>query len=122
VDRRLTRRRVVGDRDRGRAGTALLGIPFPGVIHEHLTHHPRGQRKEVCPVMRGHGVCPHQPEIGLMDKRRGLQGVVRRVCSEASPGDPAELVVDKRQQAIVRIAVAVAPLTQKNGDLVFRGA
>jgi hypothetical protein len=57
-----------------------------------------------------------------MNESCGLQGVVRRVCSEARSSDSTKLMVDQRQQAVVSLAVAVPPLPQEHGDFVIRSA
>src|SRR5579864_427221 len=58
----------------------------------------------------------HQPNICLVDERRGLQGLVRPAAPQITPGQRMELAIDMRRKLFERGGIAVAPLHQQLGD------
>ena len=60
------------------------------------------------------------PEVGLIHKRRGLQGIPCPLPSHAAPGNPLELLVNERGKAGERGVVAVAPRQEKPGNFAGR--
>ena len=110
VQRRQDVRLVVGDRNRigqrdaAEAGPALLGAAGARALDEDLPHRPRGDADEmalVVPRRAGAG----QPEVGLVDERRRLEGLARPLPPHVGPGDPAQLVVNERRDLLGRLAV-----------------
>ena len=45
---------------------------FACVINQNAPHHPRGNAEEVGTVLPGDAVLSHQPQVRLVDERRGL--------------------------------------------------
>jgi hypothetical protein len=52
---------------------ALLGTPGPGGVHQDASHDASGDGVEMPAVRQRDRRLVGQPEIGLMDQRRGLQ-------------------------------------------------
>lgn len=53
----------------------------------------------------------------LVDECRRLEAVPDTLSRHAAPGDPVELVVDERNQAVEGTLVALAPFEQQSGDV-----
>ena len=58
-----------------------------------------------------------QPEIGLVDERRGLEAVARALSRHAAPRDAVKLPVDERNQPLEGALVAPPPFEKQPGDL-----
>jgi hypothetical protein len=54
----------------------------PGVVDQDPTHHLRGHREEVIPVLPPRALLRNQPDVRLMDERRRLQRVSAAFSSE----------------------------------------
>src|SRR5262249_41654234 len=54
-----------------------------------------------------------EPEIGFVDKGRGLQRVACALPAHIVPGEPAELVVDEWHQLVERRFVSITPVNQQ---------
>ena len=60
--------------------------------------------------LRRRGFTIHEPKVGLVHERRGLQDVVAALGFQTCAGHAPQFVVDGRQQTIERCLVAVAPI------------
>ena len=76
---------------------ALLAEPPPGMIHEDLPHGSRRDTIKVDPVAEGE-VATDEFEIGLVDQRGRVQGVVGAFAVHQAAGHPAQLLVDQREE------------------------
>ena len=56
-----------------------------------------------------------QPQVRLVDERRGLQGVADAFPSQITSGDSLQLGVDERQQLVERGLVAATPGVEQSG-------
>jgi len=68
--------RVV-DRHAHGVAAALLAVPVPREFHQDPTHRLRGDGEEVRAVLPLDPVEIDEPDIGFVDKRRGLKRVAR---------------------------------------------
>ncbi len=57
-----------------------------------------------------------QPQVGLVDQSRALQGVSRTLPLEMMPGDVAEFLVDQRNQRFKGFLVARLPAHEQFAD------
>ena len=85
-----------------------------------MPHHLRGDRKEVRAILPVDVALIDQLHISLVDQAGRLQRAVAAFVRHVARGDHVELVVDERDQAIERRAVAVLPLAQQHRDLCRR--
>jgi hypothetical protein len=106
---------IVQDQLHGGAGT-LGRLMLARVIDQDAAHHLRGQREKVRAVLPGNPVLPHQPQVRLVDQRRGLEGVVRPLASQIRAGSSPQFTVDHRYQIVARLQVTTAPRTQQAAD------
>ena len=58
-----------------------------------------------------------QPQIKLVDERRGLEEVTGTFGAHALPGGAMEFAVDVRCQLLERLLIAAAPGVQQTGDI-----
>jgi hypothetical protein len=73
----------------------------------------------VPPVALG---CANQPVVRFVDQRGRLQGVAGRLGGQTGGGEPAQLVVDQRQQLRGGVGVALREVGQDLGNFVHRRA
>jgi hypothetical protein len=62
----------------------------------------------------------HQPEVGFMDERRGLQRMARTLAAHVTLGHPAQLPIDERHEFVERDLVPVAPVNEPSGHVLCR--
>ena len=85
----------------------LAALP-PGVLDEDAAHRLGGGGEEVAaPIPAPVAAVADEAQIRLVDQRGGLEGLPRGFAGQASGGQPAELLVDQRQQSrgLLRIAL-----------------
>ena len=64
----------------------------------------------------------HQPQIGLVHQRRGLERVPGPLAAQTARREPAQLVVDQREDLVEHLGAAGAPLLEQERDLAGRAA
>lgn len=57
-----------------------------------------------------------EPHEGLVDERRGLEGVTLALTAQLAPGEQPQFVVDEWNDAGERAFIALAPSGQQVGD------
>lgn len=80
------------------------------MIDKYPAHHLRGDAKEVSPVLPGDACLIYKPDVCLVNKRGGLQRVVRSLATQIALSEAAQLTVDHRQQVIKRGLVTFVPI------------
>ena len=90
------------------SAAAFTVAAFAGEIDQHLSHHPRRDAEEVCPVFPVDALCANQADVGLVDQRGGLEGVASALTAHIAPCQPPQLCVDQWDQPIQRRAVTGA--------------
>src|SRR5437867_2549960 len=107
VDRpvsRLARTRACPSRVPSRRGVARRANPArarpdarfamgAGEIDKDAAHQGSGDGEEVGSVPQRHMVGINQPEVGLVDQRRGLQRMARPFACHVAVREPAKLIV-----------------------------
>jgi hypothetical protein len=116
---RLVQRQQVFGALRGSDGEAIEVEPLApaapldaaasaGAFDEDAAHGLGGGGEEVpAAVPRRRLVHVHQAKVRLMHQRRGLERLPRLLLGEPLPRQPAQLVVDQRQQLIGGLGVAL---------------
>ena len=62
-----------------------------------------------------------EPEIRFVDECRGLEHVAAALSRHVSPGDPAQLRLNRRQQLVQSRVVPGLPREEQLGDVRSRG-
>src|SRR5262249_22717741 len=76
----------------------------PGPLDEDPPHGLGGGGEEVAAAVEV--LVTHQPQIGLMDQRGGVEGMAGGFRGQARGGELPQLVVDERQEVGSSLAVA----------------
>ena len=84
-----------------------------GGVHQDASHHPRRDREEVRAVLPLHLVGGGQPQIDLLDERRGLECVMWAFAAHVSPRQQAQLVMHERHEPIEGGCFAATPCQQQ---------
>src|SRR5262249_57440371 len=127
--RRRVQRQEVISRVRGRRhdviqgdavpAAAVLGAPLPpGVVHQDVTHGFGRCGEEVAAAVPVPFQATHQAEISLVDQGGGLESLSGLLVGQFLGGQPAQLLVDQRQDAAGGGRIAVGNSFKKLGDLV----
>jgi len=99
---------------------AFGGLPPACVIDEHLTHRAGGDGKKVRAVAGMKGGAVGQLHICLVDERRRVHRTLPELTAKLASGDPAQVVVDKRDDAIHCLAIAAASCMKQARHLAPR--
>ena len=97
---------------------ALEPVTPARVIHQDVAHRARRHREEVGAVGPSLLFLIGQPEVGLMDERRGLQGVARLPARQITTGHPVQLIVDQGQHGLDRRLVSLPLSAEHLRDLL----
>jgi len=123
VERDEVRRALVRDdecfieRHLRRVTAALLVVPRAGMVHKDVPHDTGRHGQKMCAILPRDGFRVDQPEIGLVDERRGLKAVVDPLAPDVALRDAMQLLVNQRDEALQRILVSLSPFEQQAGDL-----
>jgi len=107
---------VVGESHDFHVAAAFSGVPSARLIDQDLPHQTRGEREKVRPVAQLDAIEINQPQVRLVNERRRLEHVPSRLRSETCVRDPAQFVIDERNEALQRVAVALLPGEQHLRD------
>jgi hypothetical protein len=77
--------------------------------------------KEVRAILPAHTLDIHQTKIGLVDQRRGLEGLPGMLLAHVPVGDLVQFGVDQRRQLVEGRLVAITPGAQQPGYFQRRG-
>jgi hypothetical protein len=91
----------------------------PGVIHEHAPHHVRGDGEELHPVNPLGARLVHEPEVCLVDDGGRGERVAYGLESQLPVGNPRQVSVDERDEAVQRARNSVAHVAEHLGDRVL---
>ena len=99
---------LVGQVDAAEPAAPLLSGLAAGVLDEDAAHGlGRGGEEVAAAVPAAVGVAADQPQVGLVDQGGGLERLPGLLLRQPPGGQPAELVVDQRQQALGGLGVAL---------------
>ena len=91
-----------------------------GVIDQDETHDLSGDGEEVIAALPVDAVLAYQPHKGFVDQGRRLERVARSFARHVTAGEPLQVIVDKREERIKGLAVAVAPGGEQRSDFGSR--
>ena len=78
-------------------------------IDQDPSHRPRRHRKEVGAVLPADLIDLDQAQVGFVHERRRLQRVPRPLPAHVMQREPAQLLVDQRDQPVEGIGLASTP-------------
>ena len=88
--------------------TAALGCqPPPGMFDQDAAHRLGCRAEKVGAILKRRSVLAAEPKPGFVDERGGLEGVTRSFARHLLRRQPAEFVIDQRQQ--FRSSLRIAP-------------
>jgi hypothetical protein len=92
---------------------STLGCPVMArVIHQHLAHQPGGNCQEMRAVVGFERSLVNQTQIRLMDQSGALQCMTGTFGPQLASRDVAQLLIDKRNQALEGILVSRPPTNE----------
>ena len=94
------------------AAAALLARPRPRVVHQDPPHGDGNDGQEAVAILGGQLMLLEQPEVDLVDEGRSRQRVIGSFAMKLTARNPAQLVIDQRDQPVDRLWVARTPLRQ----------
>jgi len=87
----------------------LLIMPCPSMVHQNPPHQAGSHGQEMRPILPRNLVGINQPDVGLVDERRGLKTMAGSLPCEASSGDQVEFPVNAGNQLREGGIVALPP-------------
>jgi len=106
--------------DAAEASGASLGVVLAGVVNQDLTHDVGSKADEVGATVPVDALTG-EAEVGLVDDRGGLEGMVGALAAHVSLGEAMQLRVNQRQQTACGGGVAVVHGFQELGDFTRIG-
>jgi hypothetical protein len=101
------------------AATALVGETPTGVVDQPTSHFGRHQPKESIAIVDETRTMAQQPQVGLMEERRRLQGMAGPFAPQTSVSHPAQLAVRHRYQLLTGFGVSRSPRLQQFRNVVW---
>jgi hypothetical protein len=96
--------RRVGEFDPAKFAAPLLPRLAAGGLDQDATHGLGRRGEEVSPAVPSPvRVAADQSQVGLVHQSRGLERLTRRLSRQLPSGQPAQLVVDQREQLAGRL-------------------
>jgi hypothetical protein len=87
------------------------------VVDQDAPHQLRRYREEVRPVLPRHALQVHQPQVRLVDQRRGLQSVPAALAAHEVAGQAPKLFVNDGRELVERFPVSAAPGLEQDSDV-----
>ena len=81
-----------------------------GVVHDDVPHELRRQSDEVVSIFKMPGPLFRETQVGLMNQRRALDGVIGPLALQAPVRDPPKLIVDEGQDCVEGVLIAFFPI------------
>src|SRR5207249_11690159 len=75
--------------------------------------------EEVSPVLPVYSLLIDEPDIGFVNKCRGLKSVIETLPPQIAVGYLAQLILDKWHQLVARSLISVAPIYEQLRYLIF---
>src|SRR5262249_41315679 len=89
-----------------------------GIVDEDAAHGLGGGREEVTAAVPVLGLFDvHQPQVRLVDQGGGLEGLARLLLGQPLGREPAQFVVDQRQELRGGGRIALLDGRQDTGDV-----
>ena len=89
----------------------------PGVVDEDPADDLRRNAEEVRPVPPIDLPLIYQPQVGLMNQRRGLERVSGAFMTQLPSSDATQLRIDQWQQPVEGLSIAPTPIIEQRRDV-----
>src|SRR4029079_17711465 len=99
-----------------RTASAACRAMLSRVIDENAAHDAARDAEEMRPVAPVAMFERHEPKVGLVRKRRRLQGVIRAFVTQLRSREAPQFRVDERDEALQRALVAAPARAEQRGD------
>src|ERR1700761_8103000 len=86
--------------------STLRSAPASRIIDKDLPHQVRRDSQKMDTVFRAERLLIDQPQIGFIDQRSTLQGVIWPLASQVIARDSAQLFIDERNEPFKRILIS----------------
>ena len=93
---------------------ALYCVPPPRMVHEDAAHHFGGHREEVRAVLPTRPILIDEPEVGFVNERGRLEGVVAPLPAQIGCRAPPQVLVNQLEEIVARLHVATPPGAQQD--------
>ena len=84
------------------------------MIDQDLAHDFGNQCQKLIPVIEGQAVNPDQPNVGFMNERRWLKGMVFTLGSKVRSSDDAQLAIEQASRLVERGLIPGRPAFEKH--------
>ena len=103
----------------GQPAAVFVAALAAGVLHQDAAHGQRGGGEEVAAAVptRLDADPRHQAQVRLVDQGRGVERLARFLVGQLVGRQPAQLVVNQRQELFGRLGVALLDRRQNAGDV-----
>ena len=96
----------------------LRALLAAGAVDQDPPHRLGRGGEEVAPAVPACSAARvHQPQVGLVDQGRGLEGLPGLLAGQPLGGQLAQLVVDQRQELLGRLGVALLDRREDAGHV-----
>ena len=91
------------------------------VVDKDPAHDPGRDTEEMRSILPFDIALFDQPQVRLVNERGWLERVARAFVSKLTGGNPAQLGIDERQQAVEGVSIATTPVVEQFRDVVTCG-
>jgi hypothetical protein len=91
------------------------------VVDQDAAHLQAGDGEKMIPILNGDRSSANQFQVGLVNQRRGLQGVFLALPAHFTGGNPVELFVDKLGHLLSGLPIAGLHAMQEGGHTFGSG-
>ena len=99
---------IVEGNAEGVRGT-LHGVSAPRMVHEDSAHHFGGDGQEVRAVLPIDSILVDQPQVGFVNERGRLQGVVAPFPTQIACRARPQISVNQMEEIVARLDVPTSP-------------
>ena len=94
-------------------GRTFRGVSAPRMVYEDATHHLGGDREEMRAVLPTDPILVDQPQIGFVNERGRLQGVVAPLPTQIACRACPQISVHQIEEIVARLNVPTSPGAQQ---------
>src|SRR5580765_1818530 len=87
------------------------------LVDQNTAHHLRGDAEELSAVLPDRSVLIDESQVGFVNQRGWLEGMVWALMAKVLGGPPPKFLVHERDQRVTRGDVAFAPGAEQFGHV-----
>ena len=88
------------------------------MLHQNAPHHLGRDREKVSAILPLHALIIHQPRVGFIHQRRGLQAMTGALRAHIAARQAAKLLIHDGSQFFERAPVSFTPGAEQRADVV----